>query len=307
MRDRILRHLGEIHSSDPEVEEAAWDQLRKLRIPDEQLELARLLKHPDQRERLRLAGLLDSATEPLRSELQLELTRDSDRDVRELMLRRFSKNQIPDRVASRLKEMSTSDPDLKIRKLAAELATAQPARNEQIRLASLVDDVGVPPAPNAGNAAAEAPPQVSTQDFDEQLRGLEAITGREPGEFPLSRSPEILDRPIEQQITPSIVPAMAQFEELLIPERDPPRGFTGPSGILPTEQQQDSHFVPMPDRWRTGYPRVDRYGLGYPYTVDYIGTEGHWWDPYNQNVLKGDYPIIGQHTFLNVTATSQTQ
>ena len=24
-------------------------------------------------------------------------------------------------------------------------------------------------------------------------------------------------------------------------------------------------------------------------------------DPYNQNVLKGDYPIIGQHTFLDIT------
>ena len=28
------------------------------------------------------------------------------------------------------------------------------------------------------------------------------------------------------------------------------------------------------------------------------------WDPYNQNVLKGDYPITGQHTFLNVTAST---
>jgi hypothetical protein len=32
--------------------------------------------------------------------------------------------------------------------------------------------------------------------------------------------------------------------------------------------------------------------------------KGHWWDPFNQNVLKGDYPIIGQHTFLDITATS---
>ena len=26
-------------------------------------------------------------------------------------------------------------------------------------------------------------------------------------------------------------------------------------------------------------------------------------DPYHQNVLKGDYPILGQHNFLNITAT----
>ena len=127
-RERILRHLTEIHSSDPEVEEAAWESLRKLRISDEQLELARLLKHPDRLERLRLAGLLDSATEPLRTELQLELTKDSDRDVRELVLRRLSKVGIPTRIASRLHEMVESDPDSQIRELAATLLPAQTLR-----------------------------------------------------------------------------------------------------------------------------------------------------------------------------------
>src|SRR5690606_26676783 len=28
------------------------------------------------------------------------------------------------------------------------------------------------------------------------------------------------------------------------------------------------------------------------------------WDPYNQNVRKGDYPVIGQHTNLKLTAQS---
>lgn len=336
MRERILRHLTEIHSSDGEVEEAAWDSLRKLRIPDEQLELARLLKHPDRLERLRLAGLLESATEPLRSELQLELTKDSDRNVRELVLRRLSKDGLSARIESRLHEMAESDPDSQIRNLARTLVPAQAVRqasdvvqgglqnrpkratrrpveelppfmqkDEAIRLLSAFDGLGVPPAPGSEGQPTD-PRRLSTQDFNAQLRDLEDLTNAEPGVFPKRRSPEVLDRPIEQQITPSVVPAMAQFEELLIPETDPPRGFTGPSGIIPTETQQDSHFIPVPDRWRTGYPRVDRYGLSYPYTVDYIGTEGHWWDPYNQNVLKGDYPIIGQHTFLNVTATSQT-
>src|SRR5262249_27632733 len=30
------------------------------------------------------------------------------------------------------------------------------------------------------------------------------------------------------------------------------------------------------------------------------------WDPFNQNVLKGDYPIFGQHTFFNLTASLQS-
>jgi len=87
---------------------------------------------------------------------------------------------------------------------------------------------------------------------------------------------------------------------------DPPLGFTGPSGILPLEQQENEHFVPMADRWRLGFPEWDRYGKGHPLVDDYPYVEGRWWDPFNQNVLKGDYPIIGQHTFLNLSAVSQS-
>jgi len=35
-------------------------------------------------------------------------------------------------------------------------------------------------------------------------------------------------------------------------------------------------------------------------------VRGRWWDPYNQNVLKGDYPIFGQRYFLNVSAISDS-
>ena len=31
---------------------------------------------------------------------------------------------------------------------------------------------------------------------------------------------------------------------------------------------------------------------------------GDWFDPFNQNVFKGDYPIFGQHTFLDISATA---
>jgi hypothetical protein len=53
-------------------------------------------------------------------------------------------------------------------------------------------------------------------------------------------------------------------------------------------------FVPLPDRWRDIKPP--------PYELN---VEGHWYDPYNQNVLKGDYPIIGQNTFLVLTASAE--
>jgi len=40
--------------------------------------------------------------------------------------------------------------------------------------------------------------------------------------------------------------------------------------------------------------------------ADYRHSRGSFLDPYNQNYLKGDYPIIGQDKFLVVTATSDT-
>ncbi len=52
---------------------------------------------------------------------------------------------------------------------------------------------------------------------------------------------------------------------------------------------------PIPDRWRIRPP---------PYQKN---VEGHWWDPYNQNVLKGDYPILGQDIFLRMTAATKVK
>jgi hypothetical protein len=84
----------------------------------------------------------------------------------------------------------------------------------------------------------------------------------------------------------------------------PPPGFTGPSGVAPREIQEDGHFLPVEDRWRIGMPPWDRYGKGRRHLDDYPYDVGHWWDPFSQNVLKGDYPIIGQHTFLEITGVS---
>src|SRR5262249_24719489 len=88
--------------------------------------------------------------------------------------------------------------------------------------------------------------------------------------------------------------------------RDVPLGYAGLSRILPRDSQQDAQFVPVEDRWRIGFPEWDRYGKGHPVGDDYPYVQGRWWDPFNQNVLKGDYPILGQNIFLEVTGTTQT-
>jgi hypothetical protein len=115
-------------------------------------------------------------------------------------------------------------------------------------------------------------------------------------------SPSMLSRPLESP--PSAVPPPSPQPLLIVTPVDAPTGFTGPSGVQPTEMQENNDFVPVEDRWREGFSPWDRYDKGHPFVDDYPYVEGHCWDPFNLNVLKGDYPIIGQHTFLNVTATS---
>jgi hypothetical protein len=116
--------------------------------------------------------------------------------------------------------------------------------------------------------------------------------------------PSVLRDPPDRVYTPLEPFAIDEEGPLFRYWMDPPLGHTGPSGVLPSEGQTSSHFVPLEDRWRMGFPEWDRYDKGHPPVDDYPFIEGRWWDPYNQNVLKGDYPSIGQHTFLNITGTS---
>jgi hypothetical protein len=122
-----------------------------------------------------------------------------------------------------------------------------------------------------------------------------------------SQQPAVLsDRAIERPP----FDAAAPMDDLLVdffspPLRwpiDSPLGYTGPSGIAPRDDQTSSHFVPMEDRWRIGFPAWDRYDRGHPRGEDYPYDLGSRLDPYHQNVLKGDYPILGQNNFFTLTA-----
>ncbi len=84
-----------------------------------------------------------------------------------------------------------------------------------------------------------------------------------------------------------------------IPRRRPghpyeaPPEFTvqNPNGIAPAPVDQAGEFLPVPDRWRI----METLGFKYP-----------WYDPYNQNVLKGDKPIDGKDHFLSLSFISDT-
>ena len=56
----------------------------------------------------------------------------------------------------------------------------------------------------------------------------------------------------------------------------------------------DNDMIAIPDRWRIGLPPDSRH------------VKGNLWNPFRQNMIKGDYPIIGQNQFLLATFTSDT-
>ncbi|MFY9572715.1 MAG: cytochrome c3 family protein, partial [Blastocatellia bacterium] len=74
---------------------------------------------------------------------------------------------------------------------------------------------------------------------------------------------------------------------------DSPIGYAGGSTIG-NPKQETADEMPVIDRWRIGFPEDPRF------------EKGDILNPYRQNVLKGDYPILGQHNFFVLLAESES-
>jgi hypothetical protein len=85
----------------------------------------------------------------------------------------------------------------------------------------------------------------------------------------------------------------AEPPKVQLPE-DKPLGAAGPSRDSRRPSVEDADFKVIEDRWRVGMPEDPRF------------KKGDILNPYRQNVLKGDYPIVGLHTFLNVSLASES-
>jgi len=112
----------------------------------------------------------------------------------------------------------------------------------------------------------------------------------------LPRMPELGPPAPAATVTVSVAPYREMRRR---PDSEPGQEIVTPE-ILPPSQEV---FLEMPDRWNVAMPEWNRYGRSGEYP--YVRTS-HWWDPFNRNRLKGDEPIFGQQTFLNITATSDT-
>lgn len=83
-----------------------------------------------------------------------------------------------------------------------------------------------------------------------------------------------------------------------LPRNAAPEEFPVAERLAPDENV----FIPMPNRWRYDFPSYRRYN--HPGELQY--TNGRLYNSYNQNKLKGDYPIFGSRTFASFTIASET-
>src|SRR5262245_61628329 len=76
--------------------------------------------------------------------------------------------------------------------------------------------------------------------------------------------------------------------------KDKPLGAAGPNRNRKPSPEEDADFIIIKDRWRTGVPDDPRF------------RKGSIFDPHHQNVLKGDYPIIGNDIFMDLNFASES-
>jgi hypothetical protein len=88
-------------------------------------------------------------------------------------------------------------------------------------------------------------------------------------------------------------------------KQEKPTGYAGEESVQSAPQTKPDRRE-VRDRWRIGFPEYDRYGDRGARGRDIPFKRGRWYDPYNQSVLKGDYPIIGNKTFMILSAVSNT-
>ena len=149
-----------------------------------------------------------------------------------------------------------------------------------IPFATLRSSAADDPAASARSEAAAIDGETAIIDIDSEGERAQIPRRRPPSEEP---------QPAVE--TPQAVPA--ELLGIIEPEDDQPLGFAGRVRARPSDLS-GSDFFPTEDRWRLGFPQWDRY------------VRGSVFDPYNQNVLKGDYPICGQDIFFQATAVSDS-
>ncbi|MCY7375309.1 MAG: carboxypeptidase-like regulatory domain-containing protein [Pyrinomonadaceae bacterium] len=91
--------------------------------------------------------------------------------------------------------------------------------------------------------------------------------------------------------------------EITSPNAEESPGLVGEDSVK-SATQIDNDRREVRDRWRIGFPEYDRYGDRGGRGRDIPFKRNRWFDPYNQSVIKGDYPIFGNEVFMVFSAVS---
>jgi hypothetical protein len=209
-----------------------------------------------------------------------------------------------------------------------------PGRQPRTRLAALLgtvrDQNGRPAVGVTMTAANRATSQTYTAISSSE--GIFRLRDLPPGEYEVSGNGVIANPTIVVKLSPGEIQQVSVSLELAgtvvalspgpggIPGRSDPMppestisvypGLRTPQSLTPATSYGTAEVVP-PDssifspeayRWTVEMPEWKRYNKKgeFPY------THSHWYDPFNRNKLKGDYPIFGQRWFFNFTGTSET-
>jgi hypothetical protein len=119
------------------------------------------------------------------------------------------------------------------------------------------------------------------------LHVLAAVAGFGVAQLPCLSVADEPAAPKEQQIAQ--VQRRPGPSEPIPPPPEPP---VDPGAVTaPPPSAFPGDFIPVPDRWRL---------------MENFGVNEKWYDPYNQNTLKGDRPVFGEDWFINASLISDT-
>lgn len=170
------------------------------------------------------------------------------------------------------------------------LADDAPKARGAVPLLARILHISYQPAPEREPARQDAPPPAHRAESAEE-RGSPLFRGR------ITEG----DKPAQAEAgqRQPVVMAARQRQPVgdpyrIRPEDDQPLGFVNRSNTPPADLS-GSDFFPVEDRWRLGFPEWNRY------------VSGGLLRPWNQSILKGDYPLENTNLFMNHTLVSDTQ
>ena len=165
--------------------------------------------------------------------------------------------------------------------------TPKPAAVETPAFTMEASDTPVPApetdAPKEGDAAPQEGLTGTVDAGDENAKAAGATGGEKP-----VISTEFTDKPSKREN-----PDEEELDYFYVQPPEVP-GYSGwKTNKVPRSHQNDD-MLPVPDRWRIGLVPDTRH------------PKGSIINPYRQNILKGDYPIIGQSLFFSLGVASDS-